>query len=95
MQLSRQDIEFLMDCVDAKEKVDSQTEFVGEMLTAVFCKGEDQYEKAKREAERRREESQAKQRVVRDRCTLLRAKLIHVRDSLDADNLLESSRKTA
>jgi hypothetical protein len=63
------------------------------MLGAMLCRNEEQHEKMMRDRERKEAEQSAKVRIIKERGVMLRAKLLHIRDSIDADHLLADAMK--
>lgn len=85
---SREELDFLFECVEAKEHDGSLGELMGDMLGAVFCRSDEERKKMADEGKKRKAEAAAKQRVIRERCILMKAKIIGVRDAADAGAFL-------
>ena len=91
-ELTKQDVDTLIDAVEAWEKSTHMDGLMGDMLTAVVFRGDDAaLVKMKRERELENQKREAKRKTMRERGVLLRAKLIQLRDSMDADALLTDS----
>lgn len=90
---SRQDLEFLIECVDAKLACESQGTMMAEMFGAMLGPRDVDEEEYKAAMKQRMRDAAAKRKPLEDRCTLLKAKLIQLRDSADADALLHSAQE--
>lgn len=93
--LTKQDIDVLIDAVEAWEKGDSGGEIISSLMTGMFCRTDDD----RREAERRqlpgKLKAESEKKMRKERGVTLRAKLIAIRDSLDADELFDNITATA
>lgn len=87
--LTRQDLDTLIEAVEAWEREDAFGDMMGDMLTSLVCR-DDPIAKAKIEEERAKQkiERDQKRTTKKERGIMLRAKLIQLRDSADADRLL-------
>ena len=91
MELTRQDMDLLIEAVECWEKKDVEGSVVGSLLGAMFCRTEEDKEHYKREQEKQKAERDRSSRTTKERSILLRSKLIAMRDSVDADRFLEAS----
>lgn len=95
--LTHADLDLLMDALKSHETHAQQGEFMGDMLSAILCRGDEKTMsdvQAKRDAERKKKEA-AQRRLVED-ISMLRAKLILVRRRVDAevaDRVLQEARQ--
>lgn len=92
MELTRQDLDVLIEAVEAWESKDLAGDMMESMLTSMMCKSEQDVEKHKSEFEKRQEKRESARRVRKERSVVLRAKLIGLRDSMDADRVLSDAR---
>jgi hypothetical protein len=92
-QLTRQDLDDLIDAVEAWENSGDAGEMAADLMGAMLCRGDDP--KMKAEVERatfeRKRELKAKKRIRKERSIMLRAKLLQIRDGVEADSLLADS----
>lgn len=93
MKLTRDDFEFLIECVSAREACMSQGDMISEMFEAILLrKGEENDpDDIKRKLEEKQRIKNKERKPVSERCVLLKAKLIQMRDERDAEELLSSS----
>jgi hypothetical protein len=93
-ELTRQDLDDLIDAVESWETAGQSGEMVADLLGAVIVSGDAnprtkaEIEKAAKERKRRYE---IKTRLRKDRSIMLRAKLIQIRDGVQADALLRDA----
>lgn len=90
-ELTSQDIDNLIDAVDAWEERTRTRNSMGSLMTAVLCRTPEERLKVEAEmaGEKAREKNEAK--AQREQAIRLRAKLLSVRDSLDAERLLDEA----
>jgi len=77
---SQDEIDLIFRGLDSIAMARGSTNLIGLMLGAAFAKDDEQREKLKREDEARMKAEEREQRQMNDRITLLKAKLITMRD---------------
>jgi len=88
---SKKELDFLFDCIDAKEHADKEGSFFGSFFGAMLCRTDDERAAMKAAEEEEKQKREAKTRVSRERCILLKAKLIRIRDGVEIDDFLAST----
>jgi len=96
MQLNHDDIQLLLEACDSHERNFSSGALMGDMLSAMICRDEEQYKKmeATRAIERRAQE--VKQRALKDTLIVLKAKLVTLRAGIEgetADRVLADAKQ--
>lgn len=91
MQLTNQDVNTLIEALDAWEQSGFAGQLMGDMFAGMLCKDESAMEKMKAERERSNAEYERKVRAKKERSIILKAKLLQLRDSIEVDSLLEHS----
>lgn len=86
MELTKQDLDVMVEAVEAWEREPSSTSLLGDVMGAMFCRNEEEREAALREREKAKRERDESMRVRKERSVLLRAKLIQMRDSMIAES---------
>lgn len=95
MDLTSQDIQDLLDALDCWESDISKGAFMTDMLGAVLVP-KDQREKFRQEQSVARDRDNAKQRERKDRCIMLKAKIVGIRqriESRDAERIIAESKQ--
>lgn len=87
MELTDQELEILVECVEAWEQKPMSEGVTGTLLGAMFCRGTEERERFMREDEQRLKQAQGDQKLRRERATLLKAKLIQLRQARAAERL--------
>lgn len=91
-EITRQEYDVLLEAMEAWEAKGMAGRVMGSMMSAMLCRSDEERaaveEKLRQEEQREKEE----QRQRKERSVMLRAKLISLRDSLDADRILEDAR---
>ena len=88
--LTRQDVDCLIDAVEAWEKSGNEGRMIGSLIGSMMCRDDEQRKKVEQEFLAREEEGNRKAKTMKERGVLLRAKLIALRDSMDASSFLDS-----
>ncbi len=87
-----QEINTIIEAIEVWEREDLGEGIVGGLMGALFSDKLDQ--KSKDEMARKREESEAegkrKQRIRREQGTMIKAKLIMIRDSIEVTNFIKT-----
>lgn len=93
--LTRQDYDVLLEAMEAWEQKDAGQQIMSAMLNNVLSKGAPPHEKERMERETREENSRRLQdaKTRKERSVVLRAKIIAIRDSIDADRIFEEAKK--
>ena len=88
---TRQDLDVLFEAVESWEKEDHGPGFMGHMLTGMLGdKSPEAAAKLEAEMDQRQKEADAKKRKRKERGVMLRAKLITLRDQVDASEFVDS-----
>lgn len=90
--LTRQDIDLLIESLDAWDHRHESGQLLMSMMGGLACRNDGDLERFKYEMERKHKQHELDNKVSRERSILLRAKLIQMRDSLDADSLLNDGK---
>lgn len=92
--LNDQDIELLMQGLDAIEKSESMSGLMGEMLGTMMARGDKDF-LSKIDEDRRMAEFRRKQekQLRREQVIMLKAKLVHIRQSVTAERFLDDASK--
>lgn len=87
--LTRQDLDVLFEAVEKWEQDDASGEIMGIMLEGLLGDRSPEH-KAKMELERREREHKRKEarRVRQERGAILRAKIVKMKDAMDAESLV-------
>ncbi len=89
--LTRQDVDVLIEAMEAWERSGSEGQLMGSLMGSLLCRGDEEaMAKMKKEQERSRREFEEKQRLRKERSVVLRAKLISLRDAANATAFLGS-----
>lgn len=90
--LTREDIDVLIEATEAWESKDAAGELMGDLLQGMLSRGDEKTlaEMKQRKMEETRKREQEK-KLRKERSIILRAKLISLRDSMDADSLLKEA----
>ena len=88
MELTKQDINTLIEAVEAWEKSSETEGLMGHMFGLMTCTNEVQYKNMREEQDRMKAADAAKKTAIKERGVLLRAKLISIRDEADVDSFL-------
>lgn len=92
-KLTKTDIEFLIDCLTAKQASMAQGDMLGDLMETLVKprpEGSNDYDLRKQIEQKQKNRSKERQPIV-ERCILLQAKLITLRDEMDANELLDNS----
>lgn len=81
----------MIDAVDAWEKRGGMGEMMGSLFGSMVCKDDDSRAKWEAEQAKSREKAEQKARLDRERGIMLKAKLIQIRDGIDAHAFLEAA----
>lgn len=94
--LTADDLNVLIEAVEAWESKDFASEMMGDMVEAMLI-GKDPESRAEYEAKskQRKDDYKRNQRQRKDRSILLRAKLIQLRDAMDVDAFTLSALRPA
>lgn len=87
MELTKQDIELLMDGLDAIKTSKSMGATMGMVLSSMLARTDEEREKFKREDEKRMRDQEAAIKILDQRIILLKAKLIQMSDSAFAKSI--------
>ena len=96
MELSRQDYDVLIEAVESWEQKDFGKALMGGILDSMMSKAmpADIREKHKRDRDEERRKGELAAKVRKERSVMLRAKLIGLRDAIDAEKLFEQAATT-
>jgi len=82
---TREDLDFLYECIEAKERDASTSSLMGTMMKTMMARTKEEAEKFIHDDELKMKEQKEAGRALRDRCILFKAKLIQMRDEHDAE----------
>jgi hypothetical protein len=86
------DITTLVEALEAWETKDLAGEIMSVTLTAMLIPPGPEREQAKRDHERQREDELVKRKWRKEQSVILQGKLLHLRDSIFADQLIASTK---
>lgn len=87
--LTREDIEVLMEAVEAWEVKDAAGEMMGDLMVGLLSRrNPDEKDAFEKDMLRQKTERADKQRIRKERGVILRAKLIEIRDAMSIDKVL-------
>jgi hypothetical protein len=95
MELTKQDLDVLIEAVESWESKDAAGEMAAEIMTAMISRSKEDYDlmQSKRSVEKASRERE--RRTRKDRSIVLRAKLIQIRDSIEASDFVDEARGQA
>ncbi len=88
-ELTNQDLDLLIDSLDAVEKEAKSGAMIGKMMGAMLG-GRSMLDRIEAE-EQADERRTGEKRLLRERCIVLKAKLVQIKQSMAADRLNEAS----
>jgi len=86
--LNRDDIELLMDALDALKAKASSDSMMGMMIGVMLSDSKEQAQSRIEEMERKEAGKREKQRCMEERIILVKAELIRMRDRVDVESVL-------
>lgn len=86
--LNRDDIELLMEALDALKSQDGTTSLMSMMLGTMLADSKEQAAQRIEEVKREMDVSREKQRCLEERIILVKAELIRMRDRVDIESVL-------
>ncbi len=97
MNLTNEDIDFLLDCVDCRETTEQHGSMMTGMLEALMVRGDTELAaKLAEQREKVKRDEAAQRRTLRERCILIKAKLLKCRDEAEVNTLFDKAgRETA
>lgn len=93
MNLASQDYAMLFDALDSLQAKDTNDFLVGSMLGMMMAKDNEQAKQRFDEESKKRKAKVGERKIFAERITMLKAKLIHMRDSNTADKELDIAAK--
>jgi hypothetical protein len=87
MELTAVDIDLLLQAVEAWEKAGEQQEFMGDLLTAMLSRDDEQRQRLEAQREEQARMNEPAHRARKERGVLLRAKLITLREQFGNDRM--------
>ena len=92
MEFTKQDLDVLFEAVEAWEKEDKGPGIMGHLFSGMMSeKSPEAAAKMEQEMERRQREADAAKLKRKERGVILRAKLIQLRDKMDASEFVDSA----
>lgn len=86
--LTKQDLEMLIEAVEAWESKDAAAQLMDSMLGSLVCKNDEDRKRFEEKQEQKAMARNEHKKMRKERSIILRAKLIAMRDSANADKLL-------
>ncbi|MFA6358675.1 MAG: hypothetical protein WCY09_08490 [Candidatus Omnitrophota bacterium] len=93
MRLTVADMEFLMEAVDAKLHAGAKSDMLHMTMVAMMSRSKEDADAELAKCKREMDGKKNAHRVMEERCTLLKAKLIQMRDERDLESLFDNSSK--
>ena len=87
---TKQELDFLIECVDSRPRAGDAGALMGDIMMTMMIKDEDALKKLKEDLAKEGRKRERERKVIEERCVLLKAKIIQIRDSIDADELLNA-----
>jgi hypothetical protein len=94
MELTKEDLELLMQSIDAWLDQESSTEFSVAMLGVMFAATKEEREKSMLDSKARMEKASKSKAIKSERATLIKAKLIQMKQSVTADAVFNEARES-
>ncbi len=92
MNLTKQDVIVLMEAVESWETQSRTNDAMGLMIGALVARSADEHKEVQRCIEKTRRDEQQERQLRKERSIELLAKLLALRDSLDAESFVDSCR---
>lgn len=89
--LTKQDYDVLIEAVEAWESKPQSSVMLGDVISAMMCRNELEMEKMRAERAKHTAKLEVDKKIRSERSIMLRAKLIQLRDRLEAQAMIEEA----